>query len=181
MGLDPRSNRRRKRAVARCVPFGRKPKLTEHQAAEAIARRNAGDLSYRTFWRRSHTKRLPTRRRRVVTFRPTTRRSRWHSITTVSECRCTPEIDRHLWIWSAVGYSRARAGMSGCCAILGTSRNGPLSVHRPPSASSFAAQEMINQVIEATWQGTLIGVNRHMKWRCGMTGGRSATYLCICW
>jgi hypothetical protein len=39
--------------MARCVPIGRKLKLTEHQATEAIARRNAGEslteiaLSYR--------------------------------------------------------------------------------------------------------------------------------------
>ena len=29
--------------MARGVRFGREPKLTEHQAAEAIARRNAGE------------------------------------------------------------------------------------------------------------------------------------------
>ena len=32
-----------RRAMARGVRFGRKPKLTEHQAAEAITRRNAGE------------------------------------------------------------------------------------------------------------------------------------------
>ena len=48
----------RKRAMARGVRFGRKPKLTEHQAAEAIARRNAGEslteiaLSYNVAIRR---------------------------------------------------------------------------------------------------------------------------------
>ena len=38
-----RTGEGRARAMARGVAFGRKPKLTEHQAAEAIERRNAGE------------------------------------------------------------------------------------------------------------------------------------------
>jgi len=38
-----RTGEGRQRAMARGVRFGRKPKLTEHQAAEAITRRNAGE------------------------------------------------------------------------------------------------------------------------------------------
>src|SRR6516225_12431855 len=38
-----RTGEGRQRAMARGVAFGRKPKLTEHQAAEAIERRNAGE------------------------------------------------------------------------------------------------------------------------------------------
>ena len=38
-----RTSEGRKRAMARGVAFGRKPKLTPHQIAEALARRNAGE------------------------------------------------------------------------------------------------------------------------------------------
>jgi DNA invertase Pin-like site-specific DNA recombinase len=38
-----RTGEGRQRAMARGVRFGRKPKLTEHQAAEALARRNGGE------------------------------------------------------------------------------------------------------------------------------------------
>jgi DNA invertase Pin-like site-specific DNA recombinase len=38
-----RTSEGRKRALARGVQFGRKPKLTRHQAAEALARREAGE------------------------------------------------------------------------------------------------------------------------------------------
>ena len=38
-----RTGEGRKRAMARGVRFGRKPKLTEHQTAEALARRKAGE------------------------------------------------------------------------------------------------------------------------------------------
>jgi DNA invertase Pin-like site-specific DNA recombinase len=53
-----RTGEGRMRAMARGVRLGRKPKLTEHQAAEAIARRNAGEslteiaLSYNVAIRR---------------------------------------------------------------------------------------------------------------------------------
>jgi DNA invertase Pin-like site-specific DNA recombinase len=39
----PRTTEGRKRARARGVRFGRKPKLTVHQQREAIARREAGE------------------------------------------------------------------------------------------------------------------------------------------
>jgi DNA invertase Pin-like site-specific DNA recombinase len=38
-----RTGEERARAMARGVRFGRKPKLTEHQAAEALARRKGGE------------------------------------------------------------------------------------------------------------------------------------------
>jgi DNA invertase Pin-like site-specific DNA recombinase len=38
-----RTGEGRTRAMARGVRFGRKPKLTQHQVAEAIARREAGE------------------------------------------------------------------------------------------------------------------------------------------
>jgi DNA invertase Pin-like site-specific DNA recombinase len=38
-----RTNEGRKRAMADGVPFGRKPKLTAHQIAEALRRRDAGE------------------------------------------------------------------------------------------------------------------------------------------
>jgi len=47
-----RTDERRKRAQARGVRFGRKPKLSAFQIAEAIARRAAGDDRYRQSLRR---------------------------------------------------------------------------------------------------------------------------------
>jgi len=38
-----RTGEGRARAMARGVSFGRKPKLTQHQVAEALARREAGE------------------------------------------------------------------------------------------------------------------------------------------
>ena len=40
--IKARTDEGRKRAMAHGVRFGRKPKLTRHQIAEAIARREAG-------------------------------------------------------------------------------------------------------------------------------------------
>jgi DNA invertase Pin-like site-specific DNA recombinase len=40
-----RTSEGRKRAQARGVQFGRKPKLTKHQIAEALARRAAGETT----------------------------------------------------------------------------------------------------------------------------------------
>ncbi len=41
--IKARTGEGRKRAMANGVRFGRKPKLTAHQRAEAIARREAGE------------------------------------------------------------------------------------------------------------------------------------------
>jgi DNA invertase Pin-like site-specific DNA recombinase len=41
--IRARTGEGRRRAMARGIRFGRKPKLTPHQAQEAIARRNAGE------------------------------------------------------------------------------------------------------------------------------------------
>jgi DNA invertase Pin-like site-specific DNA recombinase len=41
--IRARTDEGRKRAQARGIRFGRKPKLTPHQIAEALARRNAGE------------------------------------------------------------------------------------------------------------------------------------------
>jgi DNA invertase Pin-like site-specific DNA recombinase len=41
--IPTRTSEGRTRAMARGIKFGRKPKLTRHQAAEAIRRRDAGE------------------------------------------------------------------------------------------------------------------------------------------
>ena len=62
--IRARTTEGRKRAVARGVKRGRKPKLTPHQQKEAIRRRDAGDETMREIARsynvhHSTTSRLP--------------------------------------------------------------------------------------------------------------------------